>query len=154
MLRALFLASTILMLPVGYASADTGPELGANAALKYWQAIATMPKFTDEEQTKLMEEYLKMPLDSHARELVTKSEYALGMVLYAAAIPNCNWGISWKEDGPYVRLPQLMAARVLTSLACLRARIEFEEGHTQEAIDDLVVCNADARPASLAGRAA
>src|SRR5262249_30911279 len=36
--RALCLALTLVVLPPGYASADA-PDLGANAALSYWQAF-------------------------------------------------------------------------------------------------------------------
>src|SRR5262249_35644276 len=58
--RALCLALTLLVLPLGYASADAPPDLGANAALKYWQAFATLPKLTEAEQTKLTAECLTM----------------------------------------------------------------------------------------------
>ena len=67
MLRALCLATAILGLPSGHVSADAPPDLGANAALKYWQAFATLPKFTDAEQSRLMAEHLTMPLDAQAK---------------------------------------------------------------------------------------
>ncbi len=136
MLRALCLAMILLVLPRGYASADAPPDRGANAALKYWQAFATMPKLTDAEQTKLNES-LTRPLDAHARETVTKAEYALQMMYRGAALRRCDWGISY-EGGIYVRLPHLQAARVLSALACLRARLRFEEGQSAAAVDDIV----------------
>ncbi|HEV3259691.1 MAG TPA: hypothetical protein VG013_22680 [Gemmataceae bacterium] len=136
MLRALYLAMTILVLPLGRASADARPDLGANAALKYWQALATLPKFTNAEQKKLGES-LTRPLDAQARELVTKAEYALRMMHRGAALPRCDWGLP-PEEGLYVRLPHVDGARVLSSLACLRARMRFEEGHSAEAVDDIV----------------
>jgi hypothetical protein len=138
MLRALCLATTILALPPGHASAEAPSDLGANAALKYWQAFAALPKFTDAEQTRLISEHLTMPLDTQAREIVSKAEYALRMMHHAAALPRCDWGIDWEADGIEVLLPQMTAARVLSSLACLRARERFEEGGSAEAIDDMV----------------
>ena len=53
MLRALCLAMAIVVLPMGSASADASPRPASNAALKYWQAFSTLPKFTDAEQTKI-----------------------------------------------------------------------------------------------------
>jgi hypothetical protein len=151
MLRALCLATTILVLPFGYASADTPSDLGANAALKYWQAFATLPKFSDAEQTRLMSEHLTMPLDAQARESVSKAEYALRMMHHGAMLPRCDWGVGWEADGIDVLLPQMTAARVLSSLACLRARMRFEEGHGAEAIDDIVAAASLGRQVSLDG---
>jgi hypothetical protein len=138
MLRALCLAMAVLALPSGHAPAEAPSDLGANAALKYWQAFAAMPKFTDAEQNRLMSEHLTMPLDAEAKEIVGKAEYALRMMHHGATLSRCNWGIDWEADGIDVLLPQLGAARVLSSLACLRARMQFEEGRRAEALDDLV----------------
>jgi hypothetical protein len=151
MLRALFVTTFLFVLPLAAARADGPTGLGANAALHYWQAFATMPKFTDAEQTKLTSEYLTMPLDAHARELVGKSEYALRCVRRGAALPNCEWAIDWKGEGIDALLPQMNAARVLSTLACLRARWEFEAGQNAEAIDDLVAALTLGRHGSLDG---
>jgi hypothetical protein len=152
MLRTLCLATTVLVLPLGHASADAGgPDLGGNASLKYWQAFAQLPKLTDAEQNKLMADYLTMPLDAHARELVTKTDYALRMMYQGAALPRCDWGIDWEAGGIEVLLPQLNAARVLSTLAALRARLRFEEGHNAEAIADLVAALTMGRHVSLDG---
>jgi hypothetical protein len=138
MLRALCLAMAILLLPLASASADAPPDPGANAALQYWQAFATLPVLTDAEQQKLGAEYQTMPLDAHAREIVTKAAYALRMMHRGAALPRCDWGIGWEEVGIDIRLPQVDGARVLASLACLRARLRFEEGKNAEALSDIV----------------
>jgi hypothetical protein len=151
MLRALRLATFIVILPFGHASADVSTDLGANAALKYWQAFATMPRFTDAEQSRLMAEHLTMPLDDKARESVGKAEYALRMMQHAARLPRCDWGIGWEEDGIEVLLPQMTAARVLSSLACLRARIRFADGRGAEAIDDIVAARTMGRQVSRDG---
>ncbi len=150
MLRAFSLAMTILVLPLGYASADAPPDLGANAALKYWQAFAQLPKFTDAQEHKLNAEFLTMPLDAHAREIVAKADYALRMMHRAAALPRCDWGLGY-EEGIELLLPHAQAARTLATLACLRARIRFEDGHIAEAIEDIVDAMTVGRHVSMDG---
>jgi hypothetical protein len=151
MLRATRLAViAILVCGAAIAAADDS-SLGNNAALKYWQAFATLPKFADEEQSKLTSEYPSMRLDAHARELVANAEYSLRMLHRGAALRPCSWGIGYQDDGAETRLPQLSAARVLSALAGLRARIEFAEGRPQAAVDDLVAALALGRQVSLDG---
>ena len=76
----LSLALTILVLSSSPAAADPPPDLAANAALKYWQAFATLPEFTAGEKDKLAAECLTMPLDAQARRSVTRAKYALDMM--------------------------------------------------------------------------
>jgi hypothetical protein len=149
MLRALFLAMAAVALPMASASADPPPDQGSNAALKYWQAFSALPKFTDAEQTKI-HEYLTSPLDDHAREMVTQAEYALKMLHQGVVLGSCDWGVS-PEEGIYVRFPQAPASRLLAALACLRARIRFEEGKSKQAVDDLVAAMTLSRHVSLTG---
>jgi hypothetical protein len=151
MLRALCFSTALLIVPCGNASADGPSELGANAALKYWQAFATLPKFTDAEQKTLIGEPLTMPLDAQTRESVNKAEYALRMLHQGAVLPRCDWAVDWEASGIEALLPQLIAARVTTSLACLRARIRFEEGQRALAIDDVVAAITLGRHVSLDG---
>jgi hypothetical protein len=151
MLRALLLALMTLAIPPGSAFADGGADLGANAALEYWRAFATMPKFTDAEQNKLTAEYLTVPLDKATREIVGKSEYSLRLMHMGAALPRCAWGIKWEEEGVDALLPQMMAARMLTTLACLRARIRFEEGKNGDAVADVIAASTLGRQVSLDG---
>jgi hypothetical protein len=151
MLRTLCLVMIVLVLPLSQASADAGPDLGRNAALKYWQAFAQLPRLTDAEQNKLIADYLTMPLDAHARELVTRADYALRMMHQGAALPRCDWGIDWEEGGVEVLLPQMNAGRVLSSLAALRARLRFDEGHNKEAIADIVAALTMSHHVSLDG---
>ena len=149
MLRASCLAMTILLLPSVSGSADAATDPDGNAALKYWQAFATLPTFTEAENKKLAES-LTTPLDDLARKIVTEAEYSLQMMHYGAAQPRCDWGMS-HEEGIYTRLPQANAARVLSSLACLRARMRFEAGQGAEAIDDIVAGMTLGRHSSLTG---
>jgi len=139
MLRALSLAMamTIFLPPLGNALADDPIEPGANAALKYWQGFAQLPKFTHDEEHKLRDECLTMPLDAHAKEIVAKSDYAFRMMHRAAVLPRCDLGLGY-EDGIEILLPHAQAARTLVNLACVRARIRFEDGHNAEAVDDII----------------
>jgi hypothetical protein len=151
MLRALSLATAILVLSSESTSPEPPADPGGNAALQYWQAFAALPKFTDAEQTRLMSEHLTMPLDAQTREIVSKAEYALRMMHHAAVHSQCDWGIDWEADGIEVLLPQMGAARVLSSIACIRARMRFEEGRRTEALDDIVAAMRMGRQVSRDG---
>ena len=136
MLRVLCLTTAVLSISLGPLFAEQNPDSKGNAALKYWQAFATLPKFTDAEN-KIIGDCLTAPLDDAARKILTNSEYSLTMLHRAAAVPRCEWSMSY-EDGVFALLPQCPAARVLASLACLRARQRFETGQQAEAIEDLL----------------
>src|SRR5262249_59663599 len=97
--RAMCLAMTVLVLLVGPAPANAGPNLGANAALKYWQAFATLPGFTAAQKDKLTAECLTMPLGAQARRSVTRAMYALDMMHRGAKLPRCEWAIGWANQG-------------------------------------------------------
>ena len=129
--------------------ADARLDSDGNAALKYWQAFATLPTFNDAENKKLAE-VLTTPLDDLARKILADADYSLRMMHHGAAQPRCDWGVS-HEEGIFTRLPQANAARVLSSLACLRARMRFEAGQSAEAIDDIVAGMTLGRHCSLTG---
>ncbi len=150
MLRALSLVMAILAFPMGSAIADAKTDPGGNAALKYWQAFATLPKFSDAENKKIGE-CLTTPLDDQTRKMLTNSDYSLQMLHRGAALRRCDWGMSYEEDGIYVLLPHAPAARVLTALACLRGRLRFEAGQSALAIDDLLAAMTLGRHVSLDG---
>jgi hypothetical protein len=150
MLRALTLATMLLVLPWESVFADPPPDLDANAALRYWQAFAQLPKFTDAQEHKLRDEYLTMPLDAHARDLVARSDYAFRMMHRAAAMPRCAWGLSL-DEGIELLLPHAQAARTLATLACLRARIRFAEGRNEDAVADILDAMTVGRHVSVDG---
>ena len=81
---------------------------------------------TDAEEKKLDEECLTTPLDTHARELAAKADYALKMMHRGAALHRCDWAIGF-DDGITTQLPHTQAARALSAFACLQARIRFED---------------------------
>jgi hypothetical protein len=135
MVRAWGLVIVLLVFSLERADADTRDA--GNAALKYWQAFATLPHFTEAEQEKMSQQHLAEPLDAGARDLAKRGAYSLRMLHLGAALPQCNWGIPY-EEGIDVYLPHAQAARSLCSLACLRARVLFEDGKPADAVDDLV----------------
>jgi hypothetical protein len=150
MLRALCLATVSLGVFMGAAAADIPTPPSANAALKYWQAFATLPQLSDAEVQRLNSECLTMPLDGQVLDVVGRADYALRMLRLGAALPRCEWGIGL-EEGVYTRLPQVTAAWTLSSLACLRARKGFEEGRSADAVEDVVAAWTLGRHASLEG---
>ncbi len=137
MVRALVLTLSLCLLPLTRASANGPADLGANAALKYWQAFAQLPKLSDAEQSAFLSKCLTMPLDSNARQLVSKSEYALLMMRRGASLRDCEWAVG-SEEGIAALLPHMQASRMLASLAALRARVRFAEGRTSAAVDDTI----------------
>src|SRR5262245_16652820 len=148
MLRIFVPATSLLLLSLQGAFAAVADDAGANAALKYWQAFATLPRMAREEEEKL-HKALTVPVDGQAPDLA-QAEYALQMLHRGAALTKCDWGIGY-EDGVFLRLPQVNAARVLSSFACMRARKRFEEGKHSEAIDDLVAAMTLSRHLSREG---
>jgi RNA polymerase sigma factor (sigma-70 family) len=126
-----------------------GPDRGANAAVAYDQAFIALRRGTGKPE-ELGAECLTMPLDARARQAVTRAAYALRMVRRGAARPRCDWAVDPQRgiDIPYSHAD---AARLLASLACLRARLRFEEGQTAEAVEDVVAALTLARHVSLDG---
>src|SRR5262245_51769628 len=99
MTGAICLVMTALGTPPGPATADNPPDRSANAALKYWQAFATLPRLTPAEQARITADGQTMPLDAPAREAVTRAGYALRMMRRGAAVPGCDWGVGWADEG-------------------------------------------------------
>jgi hypothetical protein len=149
--RAMCLAMTLLVPFAVPVLADQGPDLGANAALKYWQAFTTLPGFTAAEEDKLTADCLTMPLDAEARKTVTEAKYALDVMHRGAKLPRCDWAIGWADEGLANRLPYLERARLLSALACLRARLRFENGQNVEATQDILAAMTLGRHVTLDG---
>src|SRR5262249_47402880 len=79
------------------------------------------------------------------------ARYALEMMRRGAALSHCDWAIGWADEGIGNQLPHLDGARRLSALACLRARLRFEEGQRAEAIVDILAAMAMGRHASRDG---
>jgi hypothetical protein len=102
------------------------------------------------DREKLFAGCLTMPLDAQARERVTRAAYALRMMRRGAALPRCDWASGF-EPGIEISYSRGDGARVLSALACLRARLRFEDGHGAEAVDDVAAALAMARHVSRDG---
>ena len=64
------------LVPAPAQAPDAKPDLGANAAMKYWQAFALMPT-PDKDQEKLLWDGYKAPVDAAAAKLIDESLDAL-----------------------------------------------------------------------------
>jgi hypothetical protein len=96
----------LVVLSVSPAAAQQKPNLGDNAALRYWAAFAQMQDYaiTDAEAKKL-NGILDGPVpydDSQYKDLVEKNQPALETMARGAALPRCDWGLDYKlaEDVP------------------------------------------------------
>jgi hypothetical protein len=152
MLRALCLVISLLVLRPVSACAEAPPKRDGNAALSYWQAFAQLPTLTDAEQKKLYWECATLPLDARMREILARNrtQYALRMLHRGAAQTRCDWELA-EEEGITALMPYAQAARPMCALACLHARLRFEEGKTAAAIDDIVAGMVLARHLSQKG---
>jgi hypothetical protein len=113
-----------------------GSDLGANAAIKYWQAFAHLPPRSDEQQRRLGD-WAATPLDATARRLVADGQNSFLYLRRGAALPRCDWSLNY-EDGIGLLLPHLDKARTLALLTCLRARLALADGHPADAVDDVL----------------
>ena len=122
--------------PAAAQTPDAKPDLGANAAMKYWQAFALLPTL-DRDQEKLLQEWSKVPLDAAALKLIDGSQMSLVYLHRGAKLRRCDWSLDY-EDGIGLPLTYCPRARVLSRLAALHARHEFEQGHWQAGWDDVL----------------
>jgi RNA polymerase sigma factor (sigma-70 family) len=125
-----------------------GADRAGNATPEYRQAFVALRRFN---QDKVLAECLTMPPDAQAREIVTRGAYALRMMHRGVARPRCDWGIRWEEEGVGASNPHEHQVQVLASLACLRARLRFEDSQSAGALDDLVAALTLARHVSQDG---
>jgi hypothetical protein len=115
---------------------DAKPDLGANAALKYWQAFAHLPSLDNKEE-KLLEECNKVRLDAAALTLITRSQLSRAYLHRGVKLPHCDWSLDYSEEGWRLLLPHLRKVRTLARLTVLAARHELEQGHWQAGAEDV-----------------
>ena len=136
-LSAILLSLSLLSpSPAAAQAPDARPDLGANAAMKYWQAFALLPAL-DKDQEKLLQEWSKVPLDAAALKLVDGSRMSLVYLHRGAKLRRCDWSLDY-EDGIGLPLTYCPRARTLSRLAALHARHEFEQGHRGAGWDDVI----------------
>ncbi len=105
----------VVILQAGPAFAQGKPNLGDNAALRYYAAFAQMQDYaiTDAEAKKL-NGVLDGPApydDSQYKDLIEKNKPALETMARGAALPKCDWGLDYKlaEDVPLDYARQALA---------------------------------------------
>jgi hypothetical protein len=98
--RLLSSAIFVTTISVGFASAQQGPKLGENAALRYWSAFAQMQDAAiTEEQAKEVTTILDgtAPYDDlKYKNLIEKNRPALETLVRATTLPNCDWGVDYR----------------------------------------------------------
>ncbi|HEY3394596.1 MAG TPA: hypothetical protein VGK58_17930 [Lacipirellulaceae bacterium] len=133
-----FLTAAAMLLPCAVVAAQQvagQSELGANAALQYWQAFAQMPALSDEQQ-KILDEWNTVSLKDPAVEKLVADAHKSMMYLHRAArLERCDWGLDY-DDGVTLLLLHLTKARDLARLTALHARYEIERGNSKALRDD------------------
>lgn len=114
----------------------TGSDVGANAAMKYWQGFALQPTL-DADQERLLEDWHKVPFDTAALKLIEQSESSRVYLHRGAKLARCDWSLDY-QDGIRLLLPHLAKSMTLARLTALHARHEFEQSHWQAGWDDVV----------------
>jgi hypothetical protein len=114
---------------------DAKPDLGANAALKYWTAFAFLPTL-DKDQEKLLAECSKVPLDAAALKLIDRSRMSRAYLHRGVKLQRCDWSLEY-QDGIRLHLPHLGKTMTLARLTALHARHEFEQGHGKAGAEDV-----------------
>jgi hypothetical protein len=129
--------------PTAAQAPGAGPDLGANAALSYWQAFAFLPAL-DKGQEKLLEAWNKVPLDAAAMKLIDGYRMSRAYLHRGAKAPRCDWDEAY-QDGIRMLLPHLPRSMTLARLAALNARHEFEQGHWAAGAEDVAALSGLAR---------
>ena len=118
--------------------------LADNAALVYWQAFALLPELNDA-QTKSLDDVLRgQEANDEVSKTLRQASESLRQMRRARKYSQCEWGLEY-ERGIEMTLPHLSQSRELSKVACARARIRFEEGKRQAAIDDVMAAMTMAR---------
>lgn len=132
---------TVALLPTPTSvRGDEKPQ--ENAALKYWLAFEGLP---DSIRSSYVDFAYAMPMNGLLKPIppqlvrgIEKYDYSLRMMHRGAAIPYCDWGVDPSEEGPFLQLPHVSHSRRLGIVALFRARLQFEDGKVNAAINDVV----------------
>jgi hypothetical protein len=112
------------------------PDVGANAAMKYWQAFALMPVL-DSEEEKLLHAGNTAAREADVAKLLKKSEMSLNYLHRGAKLQLCDWSLDY-DQGIFLPLPYAGKSRALARLAALDARHEFKQGHWKTGWEDVI----------------
>ncbi len=105
-----------------------------NAAVLYYKAA--MLYAPDDEMEKLLDDFSKETSKADVdkvRKFVNENRSIINMVLDAAEIKNCDWGLDYSQ-GPATKIPQV-CARKLAYLVLADAKILAKDGNYETALD-------------------
>jgi hypothetical protein len=106
-----------------------------NAALLYYQAFMVYEEPENEATLKALSGLLKgaiQPSDEVSKYL-KRNQRAIDLVLTAAEIPNCDWGLDFSQ-GTSMQMPYLSPHRRVSKIILADARILAAQGHHRMAL--------------------
>ena len=107
-----------------------------NAATYYRQAFAQLPRKGTPDATALRYSSDEPPTEDRLK-IARKYAKVVNLLRAGSAVPRCDWGLAL-EKGPELELPELDAARELSSLVSIRVYDETSHKQPAEALDDVV----------------
>lgn len=114
----------------------------SNAALQYWQAVATIPESDSlsSREKLILQQWNTVPIDDGVRDLLERCHEAIAFFLQGATMRNCDWGLrlSLVQFGAGAPMPHLRKMRTLSNLVLLYARNLFNKGKCNEALEVVV----------------
>lgn len=116
-----------------------------NAAVIYWSAFGAMPAYSQEQRVAIREAaFSSGPISEAVRTDVASYNSALREMHRATRVSACDWALD-HTAGPLMLLPHCQHARDLAAAGLLRARLSFEKGETDAAINDVLAVQRMAR---------
>jgi hypothetical protein len=122
-------------LPAQQETARDAAARQPNAALKYWQAYASMSRSLNARTREKVDSYAETAIDETAVKAVAQCEYAIVLVHKAAKSERCEWEVDL-EPGPAATIEHYEPVRALARLMCLSARRHFEQGLPASGVRD------------------
>jgi len=126
---SLRVSASIALLAASVAAAEAEPQLRDNAALKYWQASALLPKDAVEKAERVR----VRPQGPEAAAFVQECSNSLRLLREGAAIRRCDWGLN-PDEGPALLLPHMSKMRQLARVGCAAACVDFERKKHADAV--------------------
>jgi hypothetical protein len=110
-----------------------------NPATIYYQAFLAAPDLAQADRNYLYEsDWRRQKLPERFGELMAQYDDQFRLLRRAAqATLPCDWGLD-SSEGPATRLPHLARAKAVAQAARLRLLWNLQQGHQQEACDDLL----------------
>ena len=118
-------------------AAASAASIEPNAVEVYRSAFAALPQFTEAESA-LLTEAATTTLSRASSSLVRRSRTVLNLLRQGADRTTCDWGDQWTGPAFDDSLQWLSGARRLARIGLLRARLSFEAGKTESAVQDLL----------------